>query len=70
MTNLLDDVEGTFLVLVNEEGQYSLWPEQIVVPDGWIVVHQTDTRQNCLDYIEENWKDMRPKSLKRSMAIC
>jgi MbtH protein len=70
MTNLLDDVEGTFLVLVNEEGQYSLWPEQIVVPDGWIVVHQTDTRQNCLDYIEENWKDMRPESLKRSMAIC
>ena len=68
MTSLLDDIDGTFLVLVNAEGQHSLWPEQIAVPAGWTVMHAADTRQNCLDYIKENWTDMRPESLKRSMT--
>jgi MbtH protein len=68
MTSLLDEVDGTFVVLVNAEGQHSLWPEQIAVPAGWTVMHAADTRQNCLGYIKENWTDMRPESLKRSMT--
>jgi MbtH protein len=70
VANLLDNVDGIFVVLVNAEGQHSLWPEQIAVPAGWTVVHTADTRQNCLHYIEEEWTDMRPESLKRSMMIC
>jgi MbtH protein len=65
MRNLLDDEAGTFLVLVNEEGQHSLWPEGIAVPPGWNAVHRSDTRQNCLAYIKEHWIDMRPESLRR-----
>jgi len=68
MASLLDDVDGTFVVLVNDEGQYSLWPEQIAVPAGWSVVHAANTRKNCLDYIKENWTDMRPESLKRAVT--
>jgi MbtH protein len=68
MANLLDDETGTFLVLVNEEGQYSLWPEPLQVPDGWTAVHRPDTRQNCLAYISENWTDMRPASLRSAMS--
>jgi MbtH protein len=68
MTSLLDDVDGTFVVLVNDEGQYSLWPVQLAVPAGWTVMHASDTRQNCLTYITENWTDMRPNSLKRSVT--
>jgi MbtH protein len=30
-------------------------------------VHGEDGRQACLDYIEENWTDMRPKSLIEAM---
>ncbi|MBL1068996.1 MbtH family protein [Streptomyces sp. 7-21] len=67
MTNPFDDESGTFLVLVNHEGQYSLWPAFAEVPEGWEVVHGKDTRQNCLDYIEKNWTDMRPKSLIAEM---
>jgi MbtH protein len=68
MKNLLDDPDGTFVVLVNAEGQHSLWPEQIAVPAGWTSVHGADTRQNCLDYIREDWTDMRPASLRSSTA--
>jgi len=63
MTNPFDDENGSFLVLLNDEGQYSLWPAFAEVPAGWRVVFGADARKNCLDHIEENWRDMRPKSL-------
>ncbi|TXS33864.1 MbtH family protein [Streptomyces sp. gb1(2016)] len=68
MTNPFEDENGTYLVLVNDEGQHSLWPAFAEVPGGWTVAHQEDTRQACLDYVEQNWTDLRPRSLVRSMA--
>ncbi|MFD1831404.1 MbtH family protein [Streptomyces desertarenae] len=67
MTNPFDDAEGTFHVLVNDEGQHSLWPNFVEVPAGWRAVVEDRPRQECLDYIEENWTDMRPKSLVEAM---
>lgn len=67
MTNPFEDPEGTYLVLVNHEGQYSLWPSFAEVPAGWTVAKTEDTRQACLDHITENWTDMRPKSLVEAM---
>jgi MbtH protein len=67
MTNPFDDPDGTFLVLVNDEGQHSLWPAFAAVPAGWAVAHGRATRQACLDYVEANWTDMRPRSLAASM---
>ena len=58
--NPFDDPDGTFLVLVNDEEQHSLWPARISVPAGWRVVHGEDGRQACLDYIEQHWTDLRP----------
>ncbi|MCX4902808.1 MbtH family protein [Streptomyces violaceus] len=63
MTNPFDDDNGSFFVLVNDEGQHSLWPTFAEVPAGWSRVHGEATRQECLDYVEENWQDLRPKSL-------
>lgn len=34
---------------------------------GWAIAHEQDSRQACLDYIETNWTDMRPKSLVDAM---
>jgi MbtH protein len=62
-----EDENGTYLALINDEGQYSLWPEYIEVPAGWITVHGPAGRQACLDYISEHWTDMRPRSLIESM---
>ena len=52
-TNPFDDDNGTFYVLANDEDQYSLWPTFVDVPAGWR---------------EENWPDMRPRTLRESMS--
>ena len=68
MTNPFEDENATYLVLKNDEDQYSLWPAFLDVPQGWTVVHPSDTRQACLDYINQHWTDMRPKSLVQEMG--
>lgn len=68
MTNPFEDPEGTYLVLINAEGQYSLWPSFVEVPAGWTVVLNNDSRQACIDYIDTHWSDMRPKSLIEAMG--
>lgn len=67
MTNPFDNEDGVFLVLRNDEHQFSLWPEYIESPAGWTTVHGPDGRQACLEYIEQNWTDMRPRSLALAM---
>ncbi|BAX93507.1 MbtH family protein [Mycobacterium shigaense] len=62
--NPFDDENGTFFVLVNDEEQHSLWPTFSDVPDGWRVVYGEAARAECLDFIEQNWPDIRPKSLR------
>ena len=66
-TNPFDNAEGTFLVLVNDENQHSLWPDFVDVPAGWRTVHGPAPRQECLDHVEANWTDMRPRSLAEAM---
>ncbi|MFC3499934.1 MbtH family protein [Micromonospora krabiensis] len=67
MTNPFEDPDGEYLVLVNEENQHSLWPSFAAVPAGWTVARAAGTRQECLDFVEESWTDMRPRSLAESM---
>ncbi|MFJ2587085.1 MbtH family protein [Streptomyces sp. NPDC087538] len=62
-TNPFDDPEGRFLVLVNDEGQHSLWPSFAEVPGGWTIALDENGREACLDYIEIHWTDLRPRSL-------
>jgi MbtH protein len=58
----------TYVVLVNDEEQYSLWPQKKEVPKGWRTVGPQGTKTECLKYIEEVWTDMRPLSLRKQMA--
>jgi MbtH protein len=67
MTNPFEDESGQYLVLVNDEGQYSLWPSFRESPAGWSVALSVRSRQECLDWIEANWTDLRPKSLIEAM---
>jgi MbtH protein len=67
MTNPFEDENGEYLVLVNDERQFSLWPAFKQVPKGWIVTGTRGKRQECLDWIEATWTDMRPKSLVDAM---
>ena len=67
MTNPFEDENGTYLVLVNDEDQHSLWPAFREIPAGWTAVGPKGKRQECLDWIEAHWTDMRPKSLIEAM---
>ncbi|MFD4532982.1 MbtH family protein [Kitasatospora sp. NPDC058397] len=63
MANPFEDPDASYLVLVNDEGQHSLWPAFGPVPDGWQQAFGAAGRQDCLDYVEQHWQDLRPKSL-------
>ncbi|KMO68557.1 glycopeptidolipid biosynthesis protein [Mycobacterium sp. BK558] len=67
-TNPFDDDNADFVVLVNDEEQHSLWPVFADVPDGWRVVFGEAERAACLEYIEANWPDIRPRSLRERLA--
>ncbi|KFF58383.1 antibiotic synthesis protein MbtH [Cryobacterium sp. MLB-32] len=54
----------TYVVIMNHEEMYSVWPEGRAVPLGWTTVGVSGTREECLAYIEEVWIDMRPLSLR------
>jgi MbtH protein len=66
-TNPFDDANNHFVVLVNDEGQYSLWPAHIRCPDGWQLARAEGTKQECTEFIEANWTDMRPRSVIAAM---
>ena len=68
MTNPFDDAEGTFLVMVNDEDQHSLWPEFAQVPEGWTPVYGPVPRDEALEYVDIHWTDLRPRSLRESLA--
>ena len=66
-TNPFDDEDAKFLVLVNDEEQYSLWPSFHEIPAGWRPVGPSGSRAQCLSWIDEHWTDLRPKSLRDAM---
>ncbi len=68
-TNPFDDPDGSFSVLRNDELQHSLWPTFAEVPDGWDVVLADTSRSAALDYINENWTDIRPLSARGNQPI-
>ena len=63
-----DNEDTIFQVVINDEEQYSIWPKDKKIPLGWREVGKNGKKQECLDYIEEIWTDMRPLSVRRLMA--
>ncbi|MGW7102607.1 MbtH family protein [Streptomyces sp. NPDC054838] len=68
MSNPFENDQASYTVLRNEQLQHSLWPAAQPVPAGWTLVHGPDGRQSCLDYVEQNWTDMRPASLVAALS--
>ncbi len=64
-----DDREDneTYKVVQNHEEQYSIWPAYKEAPGGWREVGKSGSKQECLDYIQKVWTDMRPASLRKKM---
>ncbi|MGP3922719.1 MbtH family protein [Streptomyces sp. 8N616] len=53
-----------YLVVTNDEEQYSIWPAYRELPAGWQARTPATGKQACLDHIREHWTDMRPRSLR------
>jgi len=64
--NAFDEPNGRYLVLRNEAGQYSLWPATADIPPGWACALRESSRQECLDYVDGNWSDLRSAATPHS----
>jgi MbtH protein len=64
-----DDQDDTrnYVVVMNHEEQYSIWLKGKQIPDGWHSVGKEGPKAECLEYIDREWVDMRPLSLRRKM---
>lgn len=62
------NAEPLYHCLVNDEGQYSIWPLAKALPPGWRSAGKQGDKASCLGHINEVWTDMRPLSLQRQMA--
>lgn len=67
MSNEAEDTR-TYTVLINAEEQYCLWLQDLAIPAGWRGVGKVGRKQECLDYVQSVWTDMRPLSLRQVMA--
>ena len=56
-----------YTVVINQEGQYSIWSTDREVPPGWDEVGKRGPKEECLAFIDEVWTDMRPLSFRRQM---
>ena len=60
MTNV-GETQEEHCVLLNAEGQYSLWPAFREAPPGWTLTGPQGGRRICLEWIEAHWTDVRPR---------
>ena len=68
MAGPFENDQERYVVLINDEGQHSLWPELIAAPAGWSQSFGPESRKSCLEYVEKHWTDMRPESLAKAIA--
>lgn len=59
--NPFDRTDGSFLVLVNQLNQHSLWPDFAQVPAGWTQVFGPSDLDAANDYVQEHWTDITPR---------
>jgi MbtH protein len=60
-----DEIKCQYKVVINHEDQYSIWPDNQENPPGWQDAGRRGTKEECLDYIEKTWVDMRPRGLQK-----
>ncbi|WP_049563534.1 MbtH family protein [Nonomuraea sp. SBT364] len=64
---MIEQRTATYIVVLNDEEQYSIWWADRPLPAGWRTAGFTGTREECLSHVSQVWTDMRPASLRREM---
>ena len=62
-----EEDRALYLVVVNQEEQYSIWRGDRPLPAGWRPEGKEGLKNECVEYIDRVWTDMRPLSLRRKM---
>lgn len=62
-----EDEADRYVVVRNDEEQYSIWPSEKEIPPGWHSDGTVGSKDVCLTHIREVWTDMRPRSLRMAM---
>jgi MbtH protein len=63
-----EEVPQIYIVLVNEEEQYSLWLSHKDIPTGWTNVGFSGTKGECMEYVDKIWTDITPLSVRKRLA--
>jgi MbtH protein len=61
-----EDDGATHVAVVNDEEQHSIWPAGLALPPGWHATGFTGTEEACLDHVAAAWRDIAPRSVRRS----
>ena len=59
--------QATYRVVLNGEQQYSVWPVDRALPEGWQDTGKNGSKDECLAYIDAVWTDKRPSSQRHSI---
>jgi MbtH protein len=63
-----EDSDTVYVVVRNDEEQYSIWWQDRSLPPGWSTTGVAGTKSECLAHIDREWTDMRPRSVREQMA--
>jgi MbtH protein len=67
MTSAHESADGKrYLVVRNDEDQYSIWVEGRPLPAGWHATGFAGEEDACVAHIDLVWTDMRPRSLREA----
>ena len=69
MTSTMKKIANTFHVVINDEGQYSVVPLDFPGASGWRECGIMGTKSECLDYIERNWDELLPRSVRDQCSL-
>jgi MbtH protein len=63
----VDEDTREYVVVVNDEEQYSVWLADRPVPAGWREEGFRGPKASCLEHVQAVWTDMRPLSYRRRL---
>ena len=71
-TMFIDSWEDTedqtiYVVVMNLEEMYSIWPADRELPLGWRLEGFSGLKPACIEHMKNVWTDMRPLSLRKKM---
>lgn len=55
-------------VLINDEEQHAIVPAAFAAPAGWHEGGFTGTAEECESWVDRNWPDIRPRSIREAQA--